>query len=349
MINSTKYKLLKTKNSFFIRSWKNKNNLLIVFLFLFLIILFILISFIILNSKLDILEKFKTNYKFALQMILTGTSLGVSSYLLQRITKNKLSDTSVMGFGNFNLIPFVLLALNTNFSQEPSSSKLSLNIFETILPFVFILTSSCLCLIFNLFSFSKTKISHSKLLISGIILNFVSIALAFSLKTKLDFKANTYVQQYITGFIYANPLNLTFYVSIGSILLVLFILILFSYHIKLFIINQEIATQVGISNKWISTIVLVCIGILVGSSYSLTGDFVFVGLIAGNITFYFFKNKISYGIIGSAMIGSILILISYFILNTLAKVDQEIIPQLIPLIISPYFLFLVFKMKTQPS
>lgn len=349
MINSSKIKLLKLKNSNFIKNHNLRNNIFISFLVLFLIILFLLISFISLNAKISTIEIFKTNYKSAIQMILTGSSLGVSSYLLQRFTRNKLSDTSVMGFGNFNLIPFVFIALNTNFTLDPISSKLDMHTFETILPFVFIISSACLCLVFNLLSFAKTKISHAKLLISGIILNFISIALAFSFKSKLDYIANQYIEDYIKGFVLASPINSTFYIAIGSILFSLIILMVFSYQIKIFIINQEVSKQVGISNKLISTITLLCIGILVGASYSLTGDFVFVGLIAGNITFYLFKNKISYGILGSAIVGSCIIMFAYFFLNTLLKVDRELIPQLIPLIIAPYFLFLVFKMKGNES
>ena len=46
------------------------------------------------------LDLFKVNYETILQIWITGASLGASAYMFQRITKNRLVDTSTLGIGN---------------------------------------------------------------------------------------------------------------------------------------------------------------------------------------------------------------------------------------------------------
>lgn len=336
---------MKTKNNnlkFFIKN--NYRNLsLVIGLFLVVILLFILVT-IVLQASNNISTLFYDNYKKGLQLIITGFNLGISSYIMQRITKNRLTDTTVMGFGSINLIPLVTLALMTNFQNSPNSNKpLNEYSFNMILPIIFIICSVLLTCAFHLFSKQQNKMNHSKLLISGIILNFICIAIALSLKNKLDYLAIDKIDKYITGFINSAVETQKLFFALGISLIAYLWLLLITPKLKVLIINQEIGLQVGINNSLTHLQTFIIIGLFVGSSYGLTGDFVFVGLLAGNIAFSIFKNNIGYGAIGSGFIGALLVLITFFIFDNCVNIKISIIPQLIPLLISPYFLFLLFR------
>ncbi|GAA5414721.1 iron chelate uptake ABC transporter family permease subunit [Ureaplasma ceti] len=336
-----KQSLLKIKNSFFLNN-DRVNHLTIALMVAFGIVFFFLVMNVVIWLKpIGADQMMRNNWMNASQMVLTGFALGISSYLLQRVTNNKLADTAVMGFGNFNLIPIAILALCTNLSMDPSSTKMDINTYKTVMPIVVVCTSLLLCTVFNFASKEKVNFNFKKLLLSGIILNFVSVAIAFSIVANADPKSLSIIERKTIGFIGDEPFIFNFYFS-GACILVGFIWIMLnSWKLKLIIQNQQIATQVGVKNKFTLCQMMLAIGLLVGASYSLSGDFVFVGLMAGNIAFKISKNKVHYGVLTSGLTGALMVLITYFIFSNLINVPGNIIAPLIPLLISPYFIYLV--------
>lgn len=342
---SFKQQLNNLKQKYFMNTTRN-NSLVIVMLFLLCVMFFLLVITINLyTGKITVSEQFKDSWMVAMQMFLTGFSLGISSYLLQRMTNNKLADTSIMGFGNFNLIPLSLLTVCTNLAMEPESQKMSVSTYNIVYPIVIIATSVLLCVIFNYLAKDKTKFNFKKLLLTGIVLNFVSIAIGFSIASTGDPKAHSVIENKVVGLIAAGPKEFNFYLSMSSIMLGFLWIMINSVKIKLVIQNQEIARQVGINNTGLMLQTMLAIGLLVGASYSLSGDFVFVGLMAGNIAFRLTKNSVGAGVSASGLIGSLMVLTTYFIFSNLINVPYRIIAPLIPLLISPYFIYLIVKWK----
>lgn len=335
--------MLKNNNIKFFFHKNFKPLFITIGLFIGMIVLFILVT-IILKTSSNVSELFKLDYQLGLQMIITGFNLGVSSYLMQRITKNQLTDTSVMGFGSVNLIPLSILALMTNFSGSLESNKpFNQTQFLNILPLVFIVVSMSLTSLFHFFSKQQKLMNHKRLLIAGVILNFICIAIAISVKSKLDYLAAPKIQKYIVGFVSSTTDFRCLMFCLVISLLGFVWLLLISPKLKLLIINQQLGIQVGIDNSSIHLQSFLIIGLFVGVSYSLTGDFVFVGLLAGNIAFMMFKNKFIWGVFGSGFIGAIIVLLTYFVFSNCINIDFSVIPQLIPLLISPYFLFLLIR------
>ena len=116
---------------------------IVTILFLSLLVMFIKINNQgqLLNNRTP-LDLFKVNYETILQIWITGASLGASAYMFQRITKNRLVDTSTLGIGNVCLIGLFFLAISINF-ENYGSQKL----FENLLPFIFIISGVCAGLI----------------------------------------------------------------------------------------------------------------------------------------------------------------------------------------------------------
>ena len=340
-----KKKITLLKRKYFIN--ENQKNAFFITILLVLVVALLLMTSTIFTyiHNLNFGEKISGNIQRVIQMILTGMALGISSYLLQRMTNNRLADTSIMGFGNFNLIPISILAICTNFTSQYVDGKLDIDTFKIIQPIIVVGFTIILCLIFNIMSKDKTKFNFKKLLLSGIILNFVSLAIAFSISSAGDYLAIQYIEKKAIGNIGGKPETFNLFFSMGCIVLGFIWIMLNSYKIQLIIQNQQIARQTGIYNISIMTQTMLCIGLLVGGSYALSGDFVFVGLIAGNIAFRFSRNKIYYGVPSSGLIGALMVLITYFVFGNLINVDNMIIAPLIPLLISPYFIYLVIRWR----
>ena len=153
------------------------------------------------------------------------------------------------------------------------------------------------------------------------------------------------IENYAIGYIPSSINNFNFYFSSACIIVAILILIFNSNKLEVIMIDQDIAIQVGIKNSKLILIMMLCIGLLVGGSYSMSGDFVFVGLIAGNIANKITKGKCCSGILSSGLIGSIMVMAAYFIFQNLIDVPVNIIAPLIPLLISPYFIYLIVKWK----
>ena len=340
-----KSKITKIKRKFFIND--SRKNLFAISLLLIITIGLILITTtIFLENSNGFVKNWNTNIRFVLQMFFTGASLGIGSYLIQRMTNNKLADTSVMGLGNFNLIPIAALAISTDFSgSNHLTGKLTATQYSYIMPIIVVIASITMTLIFNFMSKDKTKFNFKKLLISGIILNLVSVAIAFSLSAAGDTLSSQRIEQKVIGTIDGNTSEFNFYFSMSVIIFAFLWLLINSYKIQLVIQNQEIARQTGVANISIMIQTMICIGLLVGGSYAMSGDFVFVGLVAGNIAFKISKTKVSYGIATSGLIGGSMVMATYFIFSNLINVPTGIIAPLIPLIISPYFVYLLIRWK----
>lgn len=339
------YSLKLVKQKFFIND-NNRNAFAITLLVLIVVALIILVIALNLETFgiVDTNEMFQLNWARTLQMFFTGFALGVASYLLQRITKNRLADTAVMGFGNFNLIALIIM-MSPTITDFKISSSWTIHRFDMMAPWVLIGSSILITLLFNFFARDKVKFNFAKLLVAGVILNFISIALALSLKNALDYKANGIVMGYIIGHIKNSISDYSLFIGIGAIVFAFSWILFHSYRLKLIILNQDIAKQVGIHNKNVVLQIMIAIGILVGASYQMSGDFVFVGLMAGNLAFSISKNKIHYGITTSGLFGAIMVLLAFFVFENLAGVITTIIPLLIPITILPYFLYILLKWR----
>ncbi|WP_051675846.1 iron ABC transporter permease [Ureaplasma canigenitalium] len=276
-------------------------------------------------------------YKVVIQLLMSGMALGTSSYIIQRLSKNRFADVSIMGIGAINLLVFCCIGLYVNFNEPSETEKLS-----AITQWIFIPVSLGLTLIYYLSAKSRGVFNFKKLLMFGVILSFFLIAVGQSIKSFLDYAATPYIEAYIHGGAIIKS-NVTIYVSLGFIVVCLIFLAFSSYNLQLITINQQIAKQLGVKVNLHIALAMVCIGIMVGASYALSGDFVYVGLLAGNVAMRKRNNNMGFGIFNSGFFGAISTLLTYFIAVNMLSIDPESFGTLVPLIIGPYFIYQVIK------
>lgn len=294
------------------------------------------------TENVDLKRLFLVSYKTILQIIFTGMALGISAYLLQRITYNRLVDTSTVGIGNICLIGLLGLALTIDF-QQPNSQLL----FNNLLPFIFLLCGITASIFLYYFSKNKVGFSHTKLIVGGIFINFIAIALTVSLREKLNLTARDYIEDRILGS-FGSRSDLENYLSY-AILSTCFIWIIFrSPKYKILITNKTIAEQLGIKVKLLTFEIILIAGLLTSTAYILSGNILFIGIAAANIAYSLFGKKVISSMSFSGLLTTVFLLFSQFILNNLVKNLTQLDfppPMIAPIIVAPVFVIIVIFKK----
>ncbi|EDT49376.1 iron ABC transporter permease [Ureaplasma urealyticum] len=317
--------------------YRFKPLLTTMILLITLLIIIILIFSVTLANDLNFSELAKIIWQEVVQMIITGAALGVSSYVLQRITRNRFADVSIMGIGTINLILLCALSIPIDFT-----SANELNILQKKEPWIFMSMSCCLMIVYFIVSRQKENFNYKKLILIGVILTFFLVAIAQSIRGWLNYHANDYVIGHIVGSVQKAPLN-TLIIASSFVILGLLWLLFNSYKLNIISTNQQVAKQLGIKINFQIFVALVFVGIMVGASYSVSGDFVYVGLLAGNAAMRKRNNSFSYGILNSGLYGMLSTLITYWIGISLIGMDVHHIGAILPLLIGPYFIYKVLR------
>ncbi|KEZ23770.1 iron ABC transporter permease [Ureaplasma diversum] len=312
------------------------------------IVLVILFSFLIMftTAKGVVSADTKTVFRVysitVVQIIVTGFCLGISGYLIQRITRNRLIDTSSLGIGNVCLIGLLGLGLTFNFDAKGSTIR-----FLDTLPFIFVFCSLVAGLCLYYFAKTRNNFSSNKLIVCGIFLNFISITIAISLRARLSLTAVNFLDdRLIASFGKRSDLEWILAGSLFSICLVWWLIRSFHYQIVLNEIN--VAKQLGLKVKLINFELIAIASILTAIAYILAGNILFLAIASGNIAYLIFGNKLRNGAFFSGLITSLFLLFSHFILNNIIGTLTPYLfhaPIMTPLIIAPIFLIIVLVKK----
>lgn len=285
-------------------------------------------------SNIDIV--WRNNKKLIFIILISSFSLGISSFLFQNLTRNKLADSSALGIGNINLIALMLLIyiLDYNSSYAISNYKYSL-------PFVFIIFSIVLSLAIYFLSSKKNILSSKKLILTGILLNFMFIAISYSFNSFLPSGKQSIIKQYTNGFYDTSE---DYYIFVAFAFFAISIIWIFFIMNKFRIIssNSEIAAELGINVKSINFQALLIAGIMAGVSFILVGNVAFLGLIGANAAIFLFKKNFKFGVPASGYISTIIVAITFLINKNIISSNVNT-SQLIPLVSSIYFLYLIVR------
>lgn len=308
--------------------------------FLFIFLLFFILVFLIMNVSnigYDPLMNI-VNKDTIFSIIISGFSLGVSTFIVQSISRNKMADTSILGVSGINLLVVSFLLLPLNLSDEKN-----INIFNKMLPIVFILCSSlAMFVIFLLSKKSQYKISK-KFILAGILMNFVFSAFSNSISVFLTSGKESILTKYTNGNIQAPSDMFCVYFAIVTILIACIWFMIIMNKFKITCINPYIASQLGINIKSIYFQSLLLSGIFTGVSFTLTGNVVFLGLLAANISYTIFKSNYKYSFFSSGLIAIIIMGITYFFNRNILTNSPLNTSFLIPLVSCPYFIYLILK------
>ncbi|WP_051675895.1 iron ABC transporter permease [Ureaplasma canigenitalium] len=276
------------------------------------------------------------------KVFLTGICLGLSGYLIQTLTNNRFSDTSILGIGNINLLGLMIFVQIIGFTTV---TPMKFEFVVAIQPILYFISPLILMSLYFVASREPSRFNFKKMIIAGILVNFLSVSIALVVSKKFHILAQVLISNLAYGTVgvgSGNYLN-TFYIAIVLLLIGLIIIGLLSNKIRIIVANQQIASQLGINVNAVSMGTLVAICLLVGASYSLNGNLVFLGLVAGNIARQLNRFNYKNGLITSSSIGSTFYLLSFAILFLLIGIPEKWVNLAVPLLISPYFILLISR------
>lgn len=302
-------------------------------------IAFILLAFLVTLSKngfKDFELMWKINRNLLITIPIAGFGFGISSFLIQQMSNNKLADTSVLGMGNVNLIALMILIYNIDFGNDND-----IQVYKFVYPFMFTITSILVSLLIYFISYNKNTNISKKFIISGLVLNFAFIAISYSLNNFMPSNKSTTIKDFSVGFI-DTASSISIYVAIAGFLVAMIWLGLIYEKFKIATTNNDLANQLGINTNRIYLQILVICGLLVGISYSLVGNIVFLGLFVGNMAFNLYKKKFGFAIPTSGFLAIIILALAYLINKNLLSTNINT-ALLIPVFGIPYFLYLVIK------
>lgn len=333
------------KNKFFLKTdwsfWKN----LIWFVLIFVIAI---ISFSLMlcfdGRGFNFDKNFFLYKKMLIKIPIVGFCLGVSSYLIQHSSGNKMADTSILGIGNINslfaIIMVTLLDLN---------SQTSINIYNTLLPFVFIAGSTLGSMLIYFLSYKKGKQVSKKFVLVGILINFFFVGLSTAVNSRLISSKQAIIKEFISGNM--SELAGMDYLSICLIAtIILFVwIMLIANKFKIVSTNPVIAKSLGINSNNITLQILIICGALTGVSYAMAGNLIFLGLVTGNIATSIFKKNIKFGVISTFVVSSIILCLTFWVFSIIVptaanhKIPSLDTVNLISVMCIPYFIYLMFK------
>ncbi|GCE63122.1 iron chelate uptake ABC transporter family permease subunit [Candidatus Mycoplasma haematohominis] len=318
-------------------------------------IIFVCLSFLMIST-------FQWKYDFSSNILtirvwqyllafFSGGALGLSGLLLQKLTKNNLSDISILGIGSLNIIFIVLFIM---FQYDGTTGSLAL--VRAYLPLISIGSSILGTSI--VYTLSKNKPDNcEKFAITGIALQFIFEAISVTLANprilenqSTQTQVNTEIQNFAYGrFPDIQALSkigiwrTTTIVSVVVITMLLFVVYKFRKEIDLIELNEELAKFYGVRVKFLKGFLYICVAVIVGIESAMIGSISLLGIVAASFSRLLFKNKSDINIITSFLIGGMLVLLAAFISINLNK--NIPIGFLSTSIIAPIFLYLLFKKR----
>ncbi|WP_033160070.1 iron chelate uptake ABC transporter family permease subunit [Mycoplasmoides alvi] len=326
---------------------KKQCFLSICFLFIFLLLFTIFLFFNPSTLSLDIPYGPNANFiwnsriQLALKLTIGSSAIGLSNYLFQLFTKNKLADISIMGINTFQQIVvalFILFATNFFLIYEQSF----------IFSFIYLSISILSGVIFYFISW-RNDLSSKNIFIYGILLNILVTALSYFILSSNVVDQDTYKDRVIY---YQNKVFGNLVVSddfsnlyVSSILLVFCFIWTFCLRLKFmaktFMIQKT--NTLGINNKWINLNLILLVSILSSIAFGFFGIIAFIGVsvsFISNKLFFHFK----YNVLGSILISIILMFISQYaqiiIANLVSSFSLTTIVGFISCLIFMFFLWL---------
>lgn len=263
--------------------------------------------------------------------VLCGTMFALSSSILQGIFRNRLASSETLGV-NASSILFILFGV-TLWNGSNTVQILLYSIAGALAGFALTLFASI----------SNHKISHLRLIVIGVAISALFRAGSQFMLIQQDQKLAGYLA-FVNGTLYT-----TTWQSIKIIIYPAIILIIICFcwikQLDVLLLSDEVAESIGFKvTKWkILTITLALM--LTAVAVAGVGSLGFIGLISPNISRLIFGYSHKYNLLGTALIGSGLTILSDTI-GRIILVPFEIPSGLIGIIIGvPYFLYIMRNMR----
>lgn len=348
---------LKQKHFYLIKNLNYKQSVIIKMAGLILIaICFVFLTLAIYFDTTNGFEGSINQFNFnirgpkTLMAFFSGGAIAVAGLLLQKVTRNHLADTSVLGIGSLNII---LMTVYLILIKDKTSSYLNPEM--RILPLVMFLSS-----IFGtsiVYTLSKLgKANNEKFIIIGIALNFLFEAISvvlinpannslFSNQDKNLMIAFENIKNYTLGIIpNSQYIDLSLVISCSVLIALTLIPIWFlRKKIDLYETSAALASTTGINIERLKISIYLLVALLSGLEIVLVGYIALLGVIGASVARQLFGNRTGITMFAAFLIGATLV--CFALLISVNFNTQVPVGFLSTTIITPYFMYLIVRGK----
>ena len=294
-----------------------------------------------------------------MQVLITfvgGGALGIAGALLQKVTKNRLAEVSILGIGSLNI--FFVYGYAMFFKEKAFGS----GPIAIMMPIFLIIVSIFGTLIVWAISRSRNA-NKNTFVIVGIALQLFVEALSViivnpsKLITAGQNSTGKQVWNRIKGYTLGkvrssitdiggkeNPVMWWLIITAVVIVVIVIGAIFFLRRkIDTYETSEDLALSTGINVKWLRLGIYLLVALLAGTASAILGTVALLGIIAPSIARMLFKNKMWPITIASFFIGGVMVALASFIsmqLNFGVSVGI-----LSTAIVIPYFIFLMIREK----
>lgn len=287
-----------------------------------------------------------------------GGAIGVAGSLLQKVTKNRLAEVSILGIGSLNIFFIYLYAV---LLKDKAYGE---TVWAHLMPIFLILVSVIGTTFVWLISRSKHA-NKNTFVIVGIALQLLVEALSVIVVNPKQLASSSSsaeskavwgkIQGYTLGQIRSgikstyptatsdtNPVPWwLIIVAICLITTVLAAIFFLRRRIDTYETSEELSTSTGINTKWLRFIIYILVAVLAGTSSAILGTVALLGIIAPSIARMLFKNKMLPVMIASFLIGGLMVgFASWLSMNMDLRLPVGILSTAI---VIPYFIYQMIR------
>lgn len=286
-----------------------------------------------------------------LQLIIAfigGGSLAFAGCLLQKITKNKLAEISILGIGSINILFIYIYARSIGYESFGEG------FYAILMPVLLIVFSVIGTMIIWAISRSK-KSNKNTFVIIGISIQLLVEALSVVFVNPIDMIQGNAIEKKVWGKIKSytlgqikSDINNNNYIP-WWLILVGFILfatvVVFSLFLRkkidTFESSEFLAQSTGVNSKKLRLIVFIFVALLAAVAACIIGTVALLGIIAPSLARMLFKNKFAIMSLCSMLVGGSLVALAAWVsMNMNLSLPVGILSTAI---VAPYFLFLIVK------
>jgi len=269
-----------------------------------------------------------------------GASLAISGACLQGLFRNPLADPGLIGVS-------AGAALGAAFAIVFSSRFISLNFLGPyLIPFSAIIGSASVIIILFVITKGFGYDGVTYMLLAGIAVNAIAgvgIGVLTYISDDSELRSLTFWTMGSFG-------GVTWPLIMPAIIVILFSIVWIiglSRKLDLIQLGDVEASRLGINIKKVRFGVIISSAVVVGISVALSGMIGFVGLVVPHLVRILGGVNHLYVLIGSAIFGSILMVISDMMCRVIISPAELPVGLITSGLGSPFFLWLIFKMRTR--
>ena len=269
-----------------------------------------------------------------------GASLAISGACLQGLFRNPLADPGLIGVS-------AGAALGAAFAIVFSSRFISLDFLGSyLIPFSAIIGSASVIIILFVITKGFGYDGVTYMLLAGIAVNAIAgvgIGVLTYISDDSELRSLTFWTMGSFG-------GVTWPLIMPAIVVILFSIVWIiglSRKLDLIQLGDVEASRLGINIKKVRFGVIISSAVVVGISVALSGMIGFVGLVVPHLVRILGGVNHLYVLIGSAIFGSILMVISDMICRVIISPAELPVGLITSGLGSPFFLWLIFKMRTR--